>query len=637
LNCRFRTPYQEFIYKRTYSRWLDDENRRETWDDTVKRYAKFFYNKEVSSLPPEAQVEYNAAIEAIYNLQVMPSMRCLWTAGPALEREHIGGYNCAYVAVNNQRVFAEALYILMCGTGLGFSVERQDIINLPTVPSILIPTDYTIVFEDSKLGWAEGIETLINMLYEGYIPQYDLSKIRAKGERLKVFGGRASGPAPLEQLIKFIIRTFQSAQSRKLTSVECHDIMCTIANSVVVGGVRRSATISLSNLSDDRMRHAKDGEFWLLNPQRSLANNSVAYTEKPECTKFIEEWLSLIRSNAGERGIFNREGAQKQQALLGRDPGYPYGTNPCGEIILKSEEFCNLTEVVVRPGDNLDSLRVKVEAATLLGVLQSTLTDFGFIREEWKKNCEEERLLGVSLTGICDHPVLSKTTGDAKLWLRALKAAARATADKWADALGISRPKAITCVKPSGTVSQLVGSSSGLHPRWAKHYIRRVRVSTTDPLCKLLVDSGVPNHPEVGQTEENCNTRVFEFPIASPDCCVVKDELTALEQLELWRMYKIEWCDHNPSVTIYVNPEEWFEVGAWVYRNWDNVGGLSFLPGNGGLYQLAPYESITLEQFEARASAFPDIKWDELTHYELKDETIGSRELACVGGVCEIA
>lgn len=636
MTFRFRTPYQEFIYKRTYSRWLDDENRRETWDDTVKRYAKFFYNKEVYSLPPEAQVEYNAAIEAIYNLQVMPSMRCLWTAGPALEREHIGGYNCSYVAVNNQRVFAEALYILMCGTGLGFSVERQDIINLPTVPSILVPIDYTIVFEDSKLGWAEGIETLINMLYEGAIPQYDLSKIRAKGERLKVFGGRASGPAPLEQLIKFIIRTFQSAQSRKLTSVECHDIMCTIANSVVVGGVRRSATISLSNLSDDRMRHAKDGEFWLLNPQRSLANNSVAYTEKPECTKFIEEWLSLIRSNAGERGIFNREGAQKQQALLGRDPGYPYGTNPCGEIILKSEEFCNLTEVVIRSEDTIEDLKRKISQATLLGCLQATLTDFNFLRDTWKFNVEEERLLGVSLTGILDHPVFNGKQPGIKSWLKAMKREAILSATKWASLLGINTPKAITCVKPSGTVSQLVDSASGIHPRWSPYYIRRVRVSSTDPLAKLLIAAGVQYNPEVGQELCTCSTYVFDFPIKSPDTACYRNELNAIQQLEIWKIFKNYWCDHNPSVTIYVKEDEWLSVGTWVYTNWDFIGGLTFLPVAGGSYPLQPYEEITEETYNTLMSTFPELDFTQLSKYELEDSTHGSREFACTSGVCEL-
>lgn len=635
MNFSFRTPYQEFIYKRTYSRWLDSEHRRETWQETVDRYASFFYEKEINKLTKEYQEEYREATKAILNLEVMPSMRCLWTAGPALAREHIGGYNCSYIIINEPRCFSEALYILMCGTGLGFSVERQEIVKLPDIPT-LASSDTVIVFEDSKLGWAEGLAKVIDNLYQGKVVGYDLSKIRPKGARLKVFGGRASGPEPLQQLIQFVITTFKNAQGRKLTSLECHDIMCTIANSVVVGGVRRSATISLSNLSDDRMRHAKDGEFWLLNPHRALSNNSVAYTEKPECTKFIEEWVSLIRSNAGERGIFNREGAQKQQALLGRDANYPYGTNPCGEIILKSEEFCNLTEVVIRPEDSIEILKAKVRYATLLGCVQATLTDFNFLRDTWSNNVKEERLLGVSLTGILDHPVFNLKQPGAKSWLKAMKREAISTANRWAGALSINVPKAITCVKPSGTVSQLVDSASGIHPRWSPYYIRRVRVSSSDPLAKFLIDSGVNYNAEVGQEIQTCSTYVFDFPVEAPNTSCFKDELTAIQQLELWRMFKNYWCDHNPSVTIYVKEDEWLSVGTWVYTNWEFVGGLTFLPFAGGSYPLQPYEEINKDTYITLLSKFPKLDFQQLSKYEIEDTTQGAREFACSSGVCEL-
>jgi hypothetical protein len=877
------TPYQDFIRVRTYSRWNEELGRRETWDETVDRYDEFFWkilwDKRISA---ELKDAYSKAIDAIRSMDVMPSMRCLWTAGPALERENISGYNCAYVAVDNPRVFAEILYILMCGTGVGFSVERQYINKLPEVVNF---SDYTsfepvIVFEDSKLGWAEGFQKCIETLYAGCIPIYDLSKIRPKGSRLKIFGGRASGPEPLKELIDFTIQVFKNAQGRKLNSIECYDIVCKIANCVVSGGVRRSATLSLSNLTDLRMRHAKDGQFWIENPQRALSNNSVAYTEKPDMRAFMEEWMALVESKSGERGIVNRE-ALKNTLPKRRNKDFDFGVNPCfhpdtiietvhgrmriadikepikvysmdtdgslcikqasaawktrenaetlkiticngyeltvtpdhkifikgkgwveakdlklgdkvvmlirnrrgaaysgirltseprsktrmehrlvfegvygaipsgydihhldgdtynndadnlvmmphseharltaytqpnnhqlrdpitgnfisppvvkgktiiplpeelktnlhqyptitkieagevtdvydisvedthnviangivahncGEIVLRPRQFCNLTEVVVRPEDTLEDLCKKVKHATILGCLQSTLTDFKFLSEEWKKNCEEERLLGVSLTGLMDHPVLQKTTmGDSFLspeeWLEVMKQTALDTVKVWSKALGINMPAAITCVKPSGTVSQLVDSSSGLHPRYAPYYIRRVRVTYTDPLAKFLMAKDVPCEPEVGQTWNDVNTVVFEFPVESPKGSICRKDLTALEQLEYWKMLKIYWCEHNPSVTIYVKDHEWLEVGAWVYKNWDIIGGLSFLPYDGGSYQLAPYEEITKEKYEELIKNFPKLDFSELSKYETKDETEGSRELACTAGVCEL-
>ena len=635
------TPYQDFIRVRTYSRWNEELGRRETWDETVDRYDEFFWkilwDKRISA---ELKDAYSKAIDAIRSFDVMPSMRCLWTAGPALERENISGYNCAYVAVDNPRVFAEILYILMCGTGVGFSVERQYINKLPEVPNKLYFEFDPIIFEDSKLGWAEGYLELITRLYRGDVPEYDLSKIRPKGSRLKIFGGRASGPEPLKELIDFTIQVFKNAQGRKLNSIECYDIVCKIANCVVSGGVRRSATLSLSNLTDLRMRRAKDGQFWIENPQRALSNNSVAYTEKPDMRAFMEEWMALVESKSGERGIVNRE-ALKNTLPKRRNKDFDFGVNPCGEIILRSKQFCNLTEVIVRSTDTLAQLCQKVKYATILGCLQSTLTNFYFLSDEWKKNCEEERLLGVSLTGLMDHPILQKTElGDSLLapqeWLQVMKQVAIDTAKEWSKALGINMPAAITCVKPSGTVSQLVDSSSGLHPRYAPYYIRRVRVTYTDPLAKFLMAKGVPCEPEVGQTWNDVNTVVFEFPVKSPKGSICRKDLTALEQLEYWKMLKIYWCEHNPSVTIYVKDHEWLEVGAWVYKNWDIIGGLSFLPYDGGNYQLAPYEEITKEKYEELIKNFPKLDFSELSKYETKDETEGSRELACTAGVCEL-
>jgi ribonucleoside-diphosphate reductase alpha chain len=630
--------YQQFIYKRTYSRWLEKLKRRETWDETVERYETFF-SERIKGLDEKYLKEFKEATGAVRGLNVMPSMRSLWTAGEALEKENISGYNCAYTVVDDIRVFGEILYILMNGTGVGFSTERQYINKLPEVPK-LEESQITIRFNDSKRGWAEGYSMFIDFLYLGKIPSYDLGLIRPKGARLKTFGGRASGPEPLKELLEFTVEVFKKAQGRKLNSVECYDLVCKIANCVVSGGVRRSATINLSNLTDLRMRHAKDGQFWLENPQRQLSNNSVAYTEKPDMRAFMEEWLALIESKSGERGIVNRQSLQLNVPSRRENP-WDYGVNPCGEIILRPKQFCNLTEVVIRPSDSLEDLIQKVKHATILGILQSTLTDFGFLSEEWKKNCEEERLLGVSLTGLMDHPVLQENYDEhysesPVAWLMIMKQTAIDTAKEWSEALGINMPTAITCVKPSGTVSQLVDTASGLHPRYAPYYIRRVRVTYTDPLAMFLMSKGVPVSPEVGQTWENVNTVVFDFPIKSPEGSVFRNDRTAIEQLEYWKMLKLYWCEHNPSCTIYVKDDEWLEVGSWVYKNWDIIGGLSFLPYDGGSYQLAPYEEITKEQYEQMTKEFPQIDFEELSLFEHEDKTQGSSEYACTGGACEL-
>lgn len=629
----FDTPFQEFVYLRSYSRWLDSDQRRETWPETVGRYADFMIRR----LPKELHPEFLQACMAIKDFHVMPSMRALWSAGKALERENLAAYNCTYTVISSPKVFAEILYILMNGCGIGFSVERQHINRLPQVPDRLEESGEEIVFEDSKLGWAEGYHRFIKGLYAGVFYRCNLEKIRPRGARLKTFGGRASGPEPLRQLLDFTLKVFKQAVGRKLNSIECYDIACYIANIVVVGGVRRSATISLSNLSDRRMANAKSGEFWASHPQRQLSNNSVAYTEKPDCTTFLEEWLNLAKSKSGERGIFNREAARKWASTVGRrDPDGDYGINPCGEILLLSEEGCNLSEIVIRPEDDILGLEDKVKLATILGMVQSTLTKFGFVGKGWRQNMERERLLGVSLTGLRDHPILGRANDTAKKWLSCLKKVSLATARQWSDALGVNMPAAITCIKPSGTVSTLVGASSGLHPRYAPYYLRRVRVTNNDPVAQLLVQAGVPHSPEVGQTHDSMTTVVFEFPIKSPIGSVFRDEVSALEQLEYFLMVKRFWCEHNPSTTIYVKDDEWFEVGNWVYRNWDMVCGLTFLPYDGGVYQLAPFEEITREQYEAKVATFPSIDFDGLEWLESTDNTEGAREFACVSGACEI-
>lgn len=629
----FNTVYQEFIYKRTYARWLEKEGRREDWNETVNRYMDFFIQK----VPDAYKAHFTAACKSIRDLQVMPSMRALWTAGKAAERDNMCIYNCAYRELNSVRAFAEMLYVLMNGTGVGFSVERQVINRLPVVPDTLSASDYEIIVPDSKEGWARAYLSLLHGLYDGIIRPLNVSRVRPKGAKLKTFGGRASGPGPLLELAEFTTRMFQQARGRKLNSLEVHDIACKIANIVVAGGVRRSACISLSNLSDDRMANAKAGMFWDTNPQRMLSNNSVAYTEKPDAERFMEEWLALMKSKSGERGIFNRESAKIIAGRSGRrDTDYEFGCNPCSEILLRSAEVCNLTEVVVRPDDTLASLVIKMYHATVLGIVQSIFTDFKFVSKEWQQNCEEERLLGVSLTGLRDHPVLSTVSDEAKAWLRTMRQEAVETATAWAHVLGINVPAAITCVKPSGTVSQLVDSASGLHPRYSRWYIRRVRVDAVDPLAQFLIQKGVPVHPEVGEEMHSANTLVFEFPIAAPSTAVFRDQETALEQLEYWKMLQEEYCEHKPSCTIYVKDDEWLAVGAWVQQNWDYISGISFLPYDGGVYKLAPYQECTEAEYLELKAQMPELDFKELAEFEAEDGTKGSKEYACTGGSCEL-
>ena len=621
--------YQQYIYKSRYARFIPELGRRENWPETVKRYCDFFQTKYPDLFP------YDRVYNSILNMEVMPSMRCLLTAGKALERDNVAGYNCAYVAVNDVKVFDEILYILMCGTGVGFSVERQDIVKLPLVAEEFHSTDSIIKVRDSKIGWATSLRELISLLYSGKVPKWDLSALRPTGAPLKTFGGRSSGPGPLDELFHFAVKLFKKAAGRRLTSLECHDLVCKIADSVVVGGVRRSALISLSNLSDDRMRHAKNGQWWEENVQRALANNSVAYTEKPDMGIFMEEWKTLYESKSGERGIFNRVAATNQCKLTGRrkTDGVDYGTNPCGEIILRPAGFCNLSEVVVRPSDKLEDLKRKTEVATIIGTFQSTLTNFRYLRAVWKHNAEEERLLGVSLTGIMDHSILNHTDDNCKTALQQLKDLAIQTNKTWADKLEINQSGAITCVKPSGTVSQLVDSSSGIHARFSDYYIRTVRADKTDPLAKFLKESGVPCEDDITKPEK---TYVFSFPRKAPNTSIKAKEQTALDQLEHYLFYRKNWCEHNPSITIYVKEHEWLDVGAWVYKNFDQLCGVSFLPFSDHVYKQAPYQEIDEITYNTLASVFPKINWDEFKAMEHEDNTTGMQELSCSAGVCEI-
>jgi len=633
------TLYQEFIHKSRYARWLWDENRRENWDETVARFFNFFdeHIKEMTGYTVTKEVRKQLE-EAVLNLDIMPSMRCLMTAGEALKRENVAGYNCSYVAIDSPRSFDEILYILMNGTGVGFSVESKYVDQLPVIPDELYPTDTTIQVADSKLGWAKALKELVHLLYAGQIPSWDVSKVRPAGAPLKTFGGRASGPQPLTDLFKFTIATFKKAAGRRLTTLEAHDIVCKIAEIVVVGGVRRSALISLSDLSDDRMRVAKSGDWWKENVQRALANNSFVAKEKPDVGLFMREWLSLYESRSGERGIFSRTASKKQAEKFGRrDADHDFGTNPCSEIILRSREFCNLTEVVVRGDDTPETLKRKVKLATILGTFQSTLTNFKYLSKKWKENCEEERLLGVSLTGIMDNEFTNgKVAGVAHLgpMLEGLREEAVKTNKLWAAKLNIPVSAAITCVKPSGTVSQLVDSASGIHARHSPYYIRTVRADKKDPLAVMMKEMGFPVEDDVMKPE---HTYVFSFPQKSPDHAVFRTDMTAIEQLELWLVYQRHWCEHKPSVTISVKEEEWPEVGAWVYNHFDEMSGVSFLPFSDHVYQQAPYQDCTKEEYEALAAKMPkDIDWTMLAKYEKRDSTTGSQELACVAGGCEI-
>jgi ribonucleoside-triphosphate reductase len=630
--------YQQFIFKSRYSKWIEEENRREEWPETVGRYFEFFTRHLANNHNFLLSASLRKEIEdAILNLEVMPSMRALMTAGPALERDNIAGYNCSFLPIDRTTAFDEILYILMNGTGVGFSVERQFVSKLPEVADEFYPTDTTIVVSDSKLGWAKALKELIHLLYGGQIPKWDTSKLRPAGARLKTFGGRSSGPAPLEDLFRFAVRLFRNAAGRKLTSVEAHDLVCKIAQIVVVGGVRRSALISLSNLSDDRMRNAKSGQWWEINPQRSIANNSAAYTEKPEIGIFMEEWLSLYRSKSGERGVFNRVSANKQVAKFGRrEADKDWGVNPCGEIILRPYEFCNLSEVVVRATDNLETLKRKVRLATILGTFQSTLTDFKYINKKWKTNCDEERLLGVSLTGIMDNATMNGSQGSdiLKEWLTALRLETVEVNKQIAGLLGIPASAAITTVKPSGTISQLTDAASGIHTRHSPYYIRTVRADKKDPLALMMVDMGFPAEDDVMNPNHNY---VFSFPIKSPDGAVFRDSISAIEHLEIWKIYRTFWTEHNPSITISVKEDEWFKVGAWVYENFEDIGGVSFLPHSDHSYQQAPYQECSKEEYEKLLAVMPaEVEWSDLYKYETEDKTSGSQELSCVAGNCEI-
>jgi len=619
------TLYQQVIHSSRYARYIPEKNRRETWEETVDRLVTYLKTK-----TPTLEKDIEELREAVLKLEVMPSMRLMMTAGEACERDNIAAYNCSYLAVNNKRAFSEALYILMNGTGVGFSCERQDINKLPIVPEEIGLCDDVIVVEDSKLGWAKAFKKLISHLYEGDIPNFDFSKVRPAGARLKTFGGRASGPEPLKQLFDFVIETFKQAAGRKLSSIEVHDIMCMIGQIVVVGGVRRSALISLSNLTDRRMREAKMGAWYVDNPQRGLANNSVAYTETPDSETFMEEWLSLVKSKSGERGIFNRVAAQNQAAKWGRrDPNLSYGTNPCSEIILRDKQFCNLTEVVVRAGDTEESLKRKIRLATLLGTIQSTMTDFKFLSHEWVQNTQEERLLGVSLTGIMDAKITNNP--DPKM-LERLRDEARKTNKKYAEILDIPESASITCVKPSGTVSQLVDSASGIHARHHDQYIRTVRMDKKDPITDFLIAAGV-QHEDCQMNPKS--TSIFSFPIRAPKGALTRTSKSAIEQLELWLTYQRHWCEHKPSVTISVKDKEWVEVGAWVWDHFDEISGVSFLPHSDHTYPQAPYQDATSDEVKALEKVTPS-KLDWSVFIEQDDNTTGTQELACSSGSCEI-
>jgi ribonucleoside-diphosphate reductase alpha chain len=638
-NSELPTEYQNFIHLSRYSRWIEEEGRRETWNETIARYFDFFEEHlQDNNNYKVTKNDRKELEEAILNQEVMPSMRSLMTAGDALKRDNVAGYNCAYCTAGRVRSFDEMVYILMCGTGMGFSVERGYLPKLPTISEDFEKSDTTIVIQDSKIGWAKSYKELTSLLIGGQIPQWDMSKIRPAGERLKTFGGRASGPGPLEDLFNFTVNIYQNAKGRKLTSIECHDIFCKIAEIVVVGGVRRSALISLSSLTDERMRDAKTGQWWYENGQRSLANNSVAYKCKPEMGTFMEEWLSLYKSKSGERGIFNREAAQKTVAKLGerRDANYEFGVNPCSEIILRDRQFCNLSEVVIRKEDTIETLKEKVRLATILGTWQCTLTNFRYLSSEWKKNCEEERLLGVSLTGIMDNDLTNGNKGEKKLVeaLEELRQIAIDTNKVWAKKFKINESAAITCVKPSGTVSQLVDASSGIHARHANYYIRTVRADIKDPLCQFMQEKGFPCEPDVTKPE---HTMVFSFPIKSPASSIFRNDKTAIEQLEHWLIYQRYWCEHKPSVTISVREDEWFEVGAWVYKYFDEISGVSFLPHSEHIYRQPPYQDCTSREYKSLLKKMPKgIDWSELSDTEKEDNTTGTQELACSAASCEL-
>ncbi len=628
MNNYLPTDYQTFIAKSRYAKYFDGKGR-EDWSETVSRYM-------TNVVRPRVGPEYNLSDleQAVLSLEVMPSMRAMMTAGPALTRDNTAGYNCSYLPVDDPKAFDEAMFILLCGTGVGFSVERQFVQRLPEVPE-LFDSDTVVVVKDSKEGWAKAFRQILALLWAGEIPKWDVSRVRPAGARLKTFGGRASGPAPLVELFNFAVTTFKNAQGRKLSSIECHDLMCFIGQIVVVGGVRRSAMISLSNLSDDRMRHAKSGQWWETAAHRALSNNSVSYTEKPDMETFMREWQALVESKSGERGVFNRQASKVQAAKNGRrDPNYEFGTNPCSEIILRPNQFCNLTECVVRDTDTVEDLERKVRLATILGTIQSTYTKFPYLRKVWTTNTEEERLLGVSLTGIMDNTLMTRKNEGLEKTLEHLRTVAVNTNAEWADRLGIPRSTAITCVKPSGTVSQLVDSASGIHARHSPYYIRTVRGDNKDPLTQFMKDKGIPNEPCVMKGD---TTTVFSFPVKSPPFSVTRNDMSALEQLETWLIYQRSWCEHKPSVTISVRDHEWMEVGAFVYKHFDEMSGVSFLPHTDHTYQQAPYQDCTMEEYFELSQKMPKaIDWSELSEYEQEDNTAGMQTMACSGDVCEI-
>ena len=627
MNNYLPTDYQAFIHKSRYAKYFDGKGR-ESWPETVSRYISNVVHTKVD------EQTTNEIEQAILNLEVMPSMRAMMTAGPALDRDNTAGYNCSYLPVDDPKSFDEAMFILLCGTGVGFSVERQFVQQLPEVPE-LYESETMIVVKDSKEGWAKAFRQLLALLWAGEIPQWDVSRVRPAGARLKTFGGRASGPAPLIELFNFSVQTFKAAQGRKLSSMECHDLMCFIGQIVVVGGVRRSAMISLSNLSDDRMRHAKSGQWWETAAHRALANNSVSYTERPDIETFMREWTALVESKSGERGIFNREASKKQAAKFGRrDPDFEFGTNPCSEIILRPYQFCNLTEVVVRGTDTVDDLERKVKLATILGTVQSSFTKFPYLRKVWQRNTEEERLLGVSLTGIMDNKLLTSKNKGLEETLEHLREVAVSTNLDYSNRLGIPQSTSITCVKPSGTVSQLVDSASGIHARHSNYYVRTVRGDNKDPLTQFMKDQGIPNEPCVFKGD---TTTVFSFPVKSPNKAITRNDMTAIEQLEMWLTYQRSWCEHKPSVTISVRDDEWMDVGAFVYKHFDEMSGVSFLPHSDHTYQQAPYQDCGKHDYEMLLSCMPDkIDWSKLSEYEQEDNTVAMQTMACSGDVCEI-
>jgi ribonucleoside-diphosphate reductase alpha chain len=630
------TQYQQFIHLSRYSRFRDELGRRETWNETVDRYFDFFVAHLKTNQSYNISKDLVAELKtAVLNLEIMPSMRALMTAGEALKRDNVAGYNCSYVTVSRVRAFDEILYILLCGTGVGFSVERQYVEKLPTIAEEFTNSETTIVVQDSKAGWAKAYRELVSLLIGGQVPKWDVSKVRPSGARLKTFGGRASGPGPLEDLFRFTIDTFKKAAGRKLTSIECHDVVCKIAEVVVVGGVRRSALISLSNLTDERMRDAKSGAWWNENPQRGLANNSVAYKERPDIGIFMEEWVSLYKSKSGERGIFNREACKKTVEKLGdrRDSSYDFGTNPCSEIILRDREFCNLTEVIVRHDDTEESLSRKTRLATILGTFQASLTYFPYLSSEWKNNCDEEALLGVSLTGIMDNQMMGTICAETEEMLKRVKQVAINTNKKFAKEIGINAAAAITCVKPSGTVSQLVDAASGIHPRHNNYYIRTVRADKKDPLCKLMIDNGFPYEACVMKPD---TTMVFSFPMKA-EGSRTRNSFTAIQHLDAWLMYQRNWCEHKPSITVTVKEHEWMEVGAWVYNHFDEISGISFLPHSDHSYRQAPYQDCSKEEYEKVLVSMPiDFDWSKLTSYEKTDSTVGTQTFACSGDKCEL-